>query len=225
VGRTAEVRWFFEGRPPVPAVQWFENLGAQPQERTDAYLRLLETDALGVKIRGGGGSLELKLRERSHGERELVDGVDGSVEEWQKWSFEMTGNEPPARGLGLPAQLWLEVTKVRRLAMYAPPSWTPSLPEGRPVEGCGVELTGLRVGGQEWSTLGFEAFGSEDRILESLTRATSEFFGELELPHGLGADASCGYPGWLQRVAQHPALEHKSALTDAPSEPFLSGPL
>ena len=202
--RTAEVRWFLEGTPPGTLVDWFADLGAQPRERADRYLCLLETDALGVKLRGGADSLELKLRKQDHGEREFLDGVAGRVEEWQKWSFGVTGNGPSAQGLGLSFDVWLEVTKVRRLATYGPPGWKPAPAEQRRGDGCGIELTDLRVRGRDWFTLGFEAFGSEDAILESLGLAAGAFFGEVELPHGLGAEASCGYPGWLRRAAPLP---------------------
>src|SRR5205807_8153515 len=62
--RSAELRWFFPGRPPGPVVAWFEVNAEAPQTRVDVYLVLPGTDALGVKIRGSTTNLELKLRPR-----------------------------------------------------------------------------------------------------------------------------------------------------------------
>ncbi len=103
--RTAEVRWFFEGQPPNPLVDWFESLGVEPQERADLYLCPLDTDVLGVKLRSGGDHLELKLRERDQQTSKFPGGAVGNVEQWRKWSFEMTKVDHPTLGLGLPSQL------------------------------------------------------------------------------------------------------------------------
>jgi hypothetical protein len=180
--------------------EWFDKLGAQPRERTDLYLRLVETDMLGVKLRSAGGALEFKARECTHGRRELYDRIHGRVEEWRKWSFPTTGTGPSTPRLGLPPNLWIEVGKVRQLASHEPPGWEPWVEEARRGDGCSVELTEVRAAGEAWSTLGFEAFGSEGTILPSLGRATRAFFGQLELPHGLAAEASCGYPGWFRKI-------------------------
>ncbi|HEY8200748.1 MAG TPA: hypothetical protein VII47_05305 [Actinomycetota bacterium] len=205
---TAEVRWFFRGQAPARLAGWFEKVGAEPRQRADVYLRLPETDALGVKVRGGEGWLELKVREHAHGEQELSGGVAGAVEQWRKWSFQRTAAEPPGHGLGLPPNCWVTVHKLRRLATYRPPDWSPSL-EPAQGDGCNVELTDLRagepkgVGDEEWSTLGLEAFGSEETVLESLSNAARALFKDLDLPQGLHADLSCGYPGWLRHLARH----------------------
>jgi hypothetical protein len=45
--------------------------------------------------------------------------------------------------------------------------------------------------------VGFESFGPEPDLVPALTTAAERFFGSLDLPAGLGAALSCGYPGWL----------------------------
>jgi hypothetical protein len=187
--RTAELRWFFRRQPPAPVVDWFETVAGPPQARTDSYLALPGTDALGVKVRGGTTRFELKLRPAPASPLTLPGGVAGELEEWQRWSFARSWISRFLPRLGLPKTRWLEVDKRRRLT---------TIPyDGDGDAGCRVELTQLRAQGREWATVGFEAFGPEAALVPALTAAAERFFGSLDLPDGLGADLSCGYPGWL----------------------------
>jgi hypothetical protein len=185
--RTAELRWFFRTSPPQPVIDWFEKAADPPETRTDCYLLLPGTDALGVKVRGGTTRLELKLRPRPPEELGLPGGVSGQLEEWQRWSLPRPAFTRLFPRLGLPNERWVEVTKRRRLI---------TVPY-RDDAGCRVEITTLRAQGQEWSTVGFESFGPDVDLVPALEAAADELFGSLHLPGGLGADLSCGYPGWL----------------------------
>jgi len=185
--RTAELRWFFRGQPPAPVVAWFEATADPPRSRSDVYLALGGTDALGVKIRGGTTRLELKLRPRPPETLALPVAVSGQLEEWQRWSFSRPAITRLLPRLGLPGEPWVKVGKRRRLT---------TIPY-RGDAGCRVELTALAVRGQTWSTVGFEAFGPEPDLVPALKAAAERFFAEVDLPGGLGADLSCGYPGWL----------------------------
>ncbi len=185
--RTVELRWFFR-QPPLPAViDWFEKRTDPPETRTDLYLVLLGTDALGVKIRGGTTRFELKLRPRPAEPLGLPGGTTGHLEEWQRWSFPRSGLSRLAPRLGLPRSRWLEVRKQRRLTTVP----------FRGDAGCRVEITALRTEGREWTTIGFESFGPELDLFPALEAAADTFFGSIDLPGPLGADLSCGYPGWL----------------------------
>jgi hypothetical protein len=184
--QTAELRWFFRQQPPGPVVDWFETVGP-PRSRTDSYLALPGTDALGVKVRGGTTRFELKHRPAPASPLTLAGAVSGQLEEWQRWSFARSGISRLLPRLGLPKTRWVKVDKRRRL--------TTSPYEGD--AGCRVELTHLRAQGREWTTVGFEAFGPEAELVPALKAAAERFFGSLDLPDGLGADLSCGYPGWL----------------------------
>lgn len=142
------------------------------------------TDALGVKVRGGTTSFEVKLRPRPAETLDLPSG-SGRLEEWQKWALPRPGITRFLPRLGLPPRnRWVAVEKQRR--MVTVPS--------RGGSGCRVELTSLEAAGQSWTTLGFEAFGPPDDLRPALYRATEEFFGAVPLP---GGGLSCGYPGWL----------------------------
>jgi len=186
VDRTAEVRWFFR-QPPSTAISALFDSAGPPDTRSDSYLVLPGTDALGVKVRGGNRSLEFKLRPHPGELIDLPSGGSGQLEEWQKWSF---GRSPVSRlwpGLGLPKHRWIEVVKHRR---------TLTVPYRDDSE-CTVELTALEAAGASFTTLGFEASGPPADLIPALHSATSEFFADVEL---LDADLSCGYPAWLANL-------------------------
>jgi hypothetical protein len=185
--RTAELRWFFRRPPPQPVVDWFEKATDPPESRTDCYLVLAGTDALGVKVRGGTTRFELKLRPRPSERLGLPGGITGELEEWQRWSLPRPAITRLFPRLGLPKERWIEVTKQRRLTI---------IPSGDNA-GCRVELTGLQVRAQEWWTVGFESYGTVADLVPALEAAADELFGSIDLPGTLGADLSCGYPGWL----------------------------
>jgi len=195
--RTAELRWFFRRTPPPSVEVWFEKLADPPQTRTDTYLVLPGTDALGVKVRGGTTRLELKLRPRPGEPLGLPGGVTGQLEEWQRWSFDRPGLTRLLPRLGLPKTGWLAVVKQRRLTTVP----------FRDHAGCRVELTALTVSsgdtpgppgmGQHWTTLGFEAYGPDAELGPALEAAADALFDAVDLPGTLDADFSCGYPGWL----------------------------
>jgi hypothetical protein len=185
--RTAELRWFFRRPPPQPVVDWFEKATDPPETRTDCYLVLPGTDALGVKVRGGTTRLELKLRPRPPEPLRLPGGITGQLEEWQRWSLPRPAITRLFPRLGLPKEGWTEVTKQRRLTTIS----------YRDSSGCRVELTVVHAQAQEWSTVGFESYGPNDELIPALEAAADELFGSIDLPGTLGADLSCGYPGWL----------------------------
>jgi len=185
--RTAELRWFFRKPPARQVVDWFDKVADPPSTRTDCYLLLPGTDALGVKVRGGTTRLELKLRPRPPVPLGLPGGVTGQLEEWQRWSLPRPAIARLFPRLALPKEGWVEVAKERRLA---------TIPY-RGDSGCRVEITALRARGQEWSTVGFESFGPDADLIPALEAAADELFGSLDLPGNLDADRSCGYPGWL----------------------------
>jgi hypothetical protein len=145
------------------------------------------TDAIGVKIRGGTTRFEIKLRPRPAETLTLPGAGPGRLEEWQRWSLSRPSVTRLVPRLGLPRGRWLEVGKRRRMT---------TIPY-RGDAGCRVELTELTAGGRSWATVGFEAFGPEPDRVPALRAAGERLFGSLDLPGGLGAELSCGYPGWL----------------------------
>lgn len=185
--RSAELRWFFRRPPPPPVVEWFETTADAPETRSDVYLVLPGTDALGVKIRGGTTRFELKLRPGAPRTLELPGGSAGGLEEWQQWSFTRPALSRLFPRVGLPKAEWLEVNKERR-QMTVP---------FRGDAGCRVELAAVRARGQHWMTVGFESFGSGADLVPALEAAAGAVFASIDLVGRLDADLSCGYPGWL----------------------------
>jgi hypothetical protein len=186
VDRTAELRWFFRRSPPAPVTAWFK-AAQPPRSRTDTYLVVPGTDAVGIKTRGGTTRLELKLRPAPPSPLALADSVSGQVEQWQRWSCPRPAITRLLPRLGLPRDRWVKVGKTRRMV---------TIPY-RGEAGCRVELTALEVEGGSWSTVGLEAFGPEPDLVPALQAAAEQFFGPMDLPGGLGADRSGGYPAWL----------------------------
>jgi len=187
VDRTAELRWFLRRPPPAGVTAWFEASGVPLQSRRDRYLVLAETDALGVKVRGGTGRLEFKLRPHPAEPVSFPAGLEGQREEWHRWSLPRPGLSRFLPRLGLPARGWRAVDKQRR---------TVTVPF-RGDAGCRVEIAALRTDGPDWWTVGFEAFGPDADRTPALTAAVERFLAAVDLPDGLKADLSCGYPGWL----------------------------
>ncbi len=149
------------------------------------------TDALGVKIRGGTAKLEFKLRARPPEPLPLPAEIRGELEQWQRWSLSRPALCRLLPRLGLPRERWRTVRKERRLV---------TLPYGgRSEAGARVEITALEVDGSRWSTVGFESYGPDPDLVPALRTAAERFFASLadDLPGGLAAERSCGYPGWL----------------------------
>jgi hypothetical protein len=68
--------------------------------------------------------------------------------------------------------------------------------------GCGWEIAKVKVTGVEeaWWSLGFEAFGPESGLRDTLFPVAEYILSAGEAP-SLGLDDSSGYPRWLRHVA------------------------
>ena len=201
-----EVRWFCSDSIPAEVLEWFGGGERKPEEepqRVDQYLRLGDTDALGIKLREG--RLEIKQRHRQQGVVRFHERVTGLVERWRKWSFLV--NEAGA-GLADASMLtffWIGVRKERRLRKYqlTDDGELVAIPAGEfPKRGCAAELTTIHVEGQEWWSLGLEAFGEESSMAEMLMLTARHVLAPGQLPFSFDATHSYGYPKWLQAFEQ-----------------------
>ncbi|MGH9042209.1 MAG: hypothetical protein ACRDZ3_18475 [Acidimicrobiia bacterium] len=199
---TLEVRWFGPGSPPDAVTGRFDALGASgPQKRTDAYLVLPGNDTLGVKLREGGTAFELKLRQGDDHPAAFPSGPAGRVERWQKWSFPVGDDACRAARLGLPGESLVDVAKSRRLVAYRlGADGTAALARDRAGDGCSVEVTTLDVAGGHWWSVGFEAFGAEQRLADALAAAVAAFFADAGSAEELAGAPSGGYPAWLGEI-------------------------
>jgi hypothetical protein len=196
-----EVRWFYQGTIPAEVAEWFHSGTSRPEEqppRVDYYLCLKKIDGLGIKLREG--RMEVKRRQRQHGILHFHERAAGLVEHWRKWGFGLsTGGGELAHSL-LPTSCWLGVQKERQLRKYrvTGDDRLVPVPIGEyPERGCSVELSTLRVEGQDWWSLCFEAFGDESLLRQALLLVVEQVLARERVPFPLDAKASYGYPGWL----------------------------
>ncbi len=206
---TAEIRWFVAGPLPDSVAEWFWQ-GGRPRpadERVDRYLLLPGCESVGVKLRPGT-AFDVKARLDTGIPRTYQPRVAGTVERWVKWSC---GDLRVVAGLGVISAAgaeWLSVEKERRLRGF-------SLDSGSPVEltayastgvGCHVELTHLRAGDVRAWTLGLEAYGTPERLLDAIDATATAFFATLPPPPvPLEPSASASYPAWLAELTPSPS--------------------
>ena len=219
---SAELRWFLPVRNhEKELLDWFrlqgqlalnEEKGYEPSiktgpfvklelARTDKYLLLPGSDAVGVKQRQG----KLEIKALVTGPRPVaLGGVIGRTDQWVKWSFEPS-NKQRSNDLEIELDIhapWREVIKKRHLQKYSFDSGGPVAvsPDERPDLGCTVELTALDIKAdiRIWLTLGFEAFGPSGQVMALLDEAVRHFFALHGAPPILldGRD-SLSYPAWL----------------------------
>jgi hypothetical protein len=125
----------------------------------------------------------------------------GRLQSWQKWSFPVS---PLSPGSGDPPG-WRPVRKRRRISRFSlasQPIVASAAGLGQQPR-CEVELTEIRLSGQDWWTLGFEATGPAD-LLRSELEATATLVFAQALPGGAepGPDDSRSYAEWLgQRLS------------------------
>jgi hypothetical protein len=201
---TVEVRWFGAGGIPPAVLAWF---GAGPGEpaaqprRVDAYLRLPDMNALGIKLREG--RIEVKWRVRDYGRVHPHRRVAGRLEGWRKWSFALAAVSGESTDLPVPARSLIAVEKARQLRRYQlrdNGAVVPVPATSYPERGCDWELTAIRAANEAWWSLAFEAFGPVVDLRRTLSLVV-----ELALAAGeppvLEEDGSFGYPTWLARLA------------------------
>jgi hypothetical protein len=188
-----ELRWILPGRLPDAAARWFGRFPAAVESRQDAYLPPL--GGLSVKRRGDG-PFEVKIYRGSAGFIDVAGRARGRMEYWQKWSFRF---DPPVQHSDEPAG-WSKVHKTRHVSWFSLSGESCRTgPPGLSEEpGCAVELTKIRVRGEAWWTLGFEATGPAEMLCRELEAAATLVFAQPP-PAGLnfGIDDCRSYAEWL----------------------------
>ncbi len=195
-----EMRWFYSGALPKSIAQWFgsESLGAYlspPEEREDIYLLVPSCDYLGVKLRGK--TLEVKWRQAELGTMQFGNRWEGKAEKWLKWVCADTMAPVPADIVATGKWVGVKKKRAQRLYQVSAPGSLMSVPVEAPIpQGCTVELTQLHINGSAWWTLGFEAFGSESCLTESL-QTVATWTSKSYQAQKLKAEDSSAYPIWL----------------------------
>lgn len=193
---TMEIRWFWDTPLSQENVRWLESLYQKSlerePERTDCYLRLPETDAIGIKLREGALEVKRRIGELIEGPKDPL-----KLEQWIK----LRGDNPDLEENLLSAD-WLPVRKQRLMSwwMLSEQGIQPahySSPEDTVSQ---VELAEILVGEQIYTTLGVEAAGPQSRTADLVFRLAETL---LEAPSGPDFDKgkALSYPGLLRELA------------------------
>jgi hypothetical protein len=201
---SAEIRWFWKDTKLSDLQRWFCESDAHSfaagggKPRTDQYLRDPQQVELGIKHRGEATGVEIKGLVMLTPETITFGHLCGSTEIWGKWN---------TTTLKIDSLSVVTVRKRRWLRKFDTVSEVPveialdaneqPIKERRlPQEGCNVELTRLDFPHlDEWWTLGFEAFGTFERVRHSLRSAAQTIITRRppEPPDAILAS----YPKWL----------------------------
>jgi hypothetical protein len=205
---SAEIRWFWKTAPPNNLREWFCESKAHSvppgggRVRTDRYLWDPDQREMGIKRRGGEKGVEVKGLVMLAADVTLPIGFRGSVEIWSKWTSHGLKLDAGST-IALKKRRWLRkfdtnsrVPQEIELDDYEQPARMDQLPKA----GCNVELTQLRIpNGDEWWTLGFEAFGAMQTLRQNL-RSTAEILVKRKPPKFQSA-VLANYPTWLSEYA------------------------
>jgi hypothetical protein len=194
-----EVRWFGTGQPPQELGEWITGLGSiDVSTRTDLYFPPPDP-SFNLKLREeGGAAVELKRRLSGPESHTFGPDVDGSVEQWYKWSFSL--DHCPELWTADRTGLWLPVTKTRTLYEFDRPElrwFDEQLSEAEVT--AHVEVTEVEALSETVWTCGLEAAGDPDELGAAVSVVGSALFGN-GFPVDLSAEQSFGYVRWLRRL-------------------------
>ncbi len=183
---SSEIRWFFTHEQEFePIENW---MASSPYnlhfpnndkfDRQDYYLSLPELGNLSVKIREPKidkessklfGKIEVKVFAKNLGEYKVQGDFPGLMNQWVKFSFDLLPGENNLENIvnsflakenQFPGykDYWLQVNKNRLLLMYDVQIKKIAVADEFINEGCGIELTIIKVNNQLFYSLGLEAF-------------------------------------------------------------------
>lgn len=204
---SAEIRWFWRDAQTDLLREWFFQTETHPvrpgggQVRIDYYLWDPTQIELGIKRRGDKKGVEVKGLVMQAPGSIKAGPFGGPIEIWSKWTSER---------LKLDGTSTVTIRKRRWLRKFDNTSRQPReialdhrerpLKSGSlPAEGCNVELTKIHLtNGDEWWTLGLEAFGTIQTVQRNLRSAAITLTQRQPPPSSQGIIAS--YPLWLSRT-------------------------
>ena len=196
---STELRWFYPGKLPEAIFTWFstESLGKAlepPEKREDIYLYIAsDCDYMGIKLRQG--QLEIKWRKAELGIVNIVKGVEGKLESWDKWCEDSTAQNFQPQSVRDKSH-WVRVSKIRQQRKYQVlgQNVVQDVPLDASIDqGCNVELTQLGIGGNDWWSIALEAFGDSTDNLHLVANKVFQDYNALVLQ----ANNSFAYPSWL----------------------------
>jgi len=199
---TLEIRWFNEGKIPDDMQGWFSclegSLSEQPA-RTDFYLQMNDNDGLGIKLREG--RVEIKKRNHQFGLFKFNSGLEGIIENWEKWGFGMNEDSMNYENISDP-KYWIAVRKQRLLRKYelAGHHIRPMPPESIINEAFNLELSSVVLFDRTFWSLNLEAYGGNNLNPEVFKRIGNFLFQDAPVVH-VNTAISCGFPKWINKIS------------------------
>jgi hypothetical protein len=194
---TFEVRWILPGQLDSAVAGWLGRFPCGMDSREDAYLSNPVLRGLSVKIRAGQ-MLEVKQYDGSPGILDTAGRARGRIESWRKWSFPFGPLGP--NDAGTPG--WTVLRKRRQITRFrlAGERLMAGAQQAATETACTVELTEVRLDGETWWTLGFEATGPAGSLRGTL-QSTAALVFDQSPPGDVEFDMNhCqSYAEWLSR--------------------------
>ena len=194
---TAEIRWFWPGRPPSSFADWFTAAGpswgsaCDSRTRVDDYLRDHAQTTLGIKKRGGGEGVEIKGLIGTRPTLLELAGCVCPIGLWGKWSSSHFSFDQGAV-IKVSKQRWMRRFRAGPVGVVE----VSAAESGARLSGCDAELTLLEgPDAKPWWTVGFEAFGDLEQVEADLVATVANV--ARRSPPPLGGGEAMGYPGWL----------------------------
>jgi hypothetical protein len=208
--QSSEARWFYRrNRTEIEMIRhWFMNLPNAIVEhqsmRVDYYYRLSQSPRFGIKLRmEGGGKAETKEQTKDYGPVRFHPELEGTVNDWIKWSFALAEPEVQASML---APSWVAVEKTRWLQRYRieedrERTFHISAVRGPefPGAGFGLEFTEISVEGERWFSVGFEAYDTLGERRRTYLDAGVAYILKQSAPPGFAPADSMSYYAWLAK--------------------------
>jgi len=197
--KSAEIRWFFEGRIPIHIPEILEEARLDISEnRTDHYLLVLGCDNIGIKIRNS--RLEIKRRRDVQPYCISKLNISGNIEWWERWEWndKTTCNDIEQLVFKDDKNPWIRVDKKRWQKKFnIRDNDLIPIPSRVLYSDLAMEITELKVNRKLWWTIGFDSFTDHnhsffDKLIETCLA--------LHIEVDLKKEWSFGYPRWLSRV-------------------------
>ena len=197
---TIEVRWFHKGVMPddvIPKILSKDQKLIEQPLRKDRYYYKTSDGTMGIKIREG--RIEIKSRFDDYGNIKFNEQIEGRVEHWQKWSFNIEETDLNYRNVLETTSSWIGITKERKLCRYQiSDNHLSILPENEFSEMiCHFELANINIRGEDWWSLAFEAYGEGSKLFNNLVLTVKHVFSDIDLPL-FNINNSFSYPKWLE---------------------------
>lgn len=175
--------------------------------RQDYYLKLLNNDSLGIKIRepkknldgNAISKLEIKIMTNNYGCQKFNNDNQGIVNSWNKYSFETIENEIETQKIintftaNKQHDSWIKIDKDRLLLKYDVENNVLVLGTTIINEGAGIELTKFKIENKIYYSIGIEAFSISNKELENFNASTNFLFSDLKISM-LNNKNSISYP-------------------------------